>query len=88
MKRLNVAVQQQVPPLPKSFGLTQVALLPRIIARAAAGPRLRERGCPPGSVTPGAIARLLAMAEDAATPARQQFPGGLLVYRRQGRICA
>jgi len=32
------------------------------------------------------VARLIAMARDRATPATQQFPGGLTVSRKGGRL--
>jgi tRNA(Ile)-lysidine synthase len=74
------------PPLPDEFASRALATLPNALAAAAARRWLVARGAPPDDVSPAVVARLLAMARDAATPPRQHFPGGLLVARRAARI--
>jgi tRNA(Ile)-lysidine synthetase-like protein len=54
------------------------------IARAAARRWLCERSG--AEISPAAVDRLLLMACDAASPARQQFPGGVMVRRRGGKL--
>ena len=66
--------------------LEDVRRLPPPIARAAARHWLAERAGAGVEIPPSAVERLLLMANDAASPARQQFPGRVLVRRRKGRL--
>jgi tRNA(Ile)-lysidine synthase len=74
------------PQLPPRFAAAELAWLPSLLARHAARQWLIRSAAPPGELTPAILDRLTAMAADAATPARQQFPGALTVRRRGGLI--
>lgn len=82
----GAALGASAPHLGPSFGLEQLREEPPPLARHAARRWLRERGAPGDDVNAATTDRLLAMARDAASPARQHFPGGLLVRRRRGVI--
>jgi tRNA(Ile)-lysidine synthase len=72
--------------LDETFPVGSLQDVPELLARESAGRWLAARGAPKGEITPDAIARLLEMANDAASPPRQHFPGRLLVWRRRGMI--
>jgi tRNA(Ile)-lysidine synthase TilS/MesJ len=74
------------PHLGSSFEIEALWGIPNPLARHAARRWLRERGSCGDDVNAATVDRLLAMARDAAAPARQHFPGGLLVRRRRGVI--
>lgn len=77
------------PKLPEVFAVKELASLPAPLATAAALRWLTKVArCPPQACDADTIARLRAMVEDAASPARQHFPGGVLVRRRAGTIAA
>ncbi|WP_428940070.1 tRNA lysidine(34) synthetase TilS [Fontivita pretiosa] len=76
------------PVLPERMKLATLARLPGILAYESARRWLLDRGVPAHLIDPSVVARLIAMARDAATPARQHFPGRLLVRRRGGEIFA
>jgi tRNA(Ile)-lysidine synthetase-like protein len=73
------------PKLSEQFLVEDLAL-PSPIAGRAAGRWLVKRGSPIDQITSTVCDRLIVMAADAASPARQHFPGGLLVRRRKGTI--
>lgn len=83
---LNAWLAAQSPELESTFAVTQVRGLPAIIARDALRNWLGARGADANDLSIAVVDRLLAMVEDAATPARAHFPGGLLVSRRAGKI--
>ena len=62
--------------------------VPTLLARETARAWLAARGAPPGDLTAEVLDRLMAMAEDAASPPRAHFPGKVLVRRRSGRLWA
>jgi tRNA(Ile)-lysidine synthase len=74
------------PALGESFNVGALQDLPDPVARHAARRWLRERGAAADDLGPAVVERLVAMARDAATAARQSFPGGLIVRRRKGII--
>lgn len=77
------------PALAATFPATQLAALPRPLALNAALRWLTAvAGCPPAGCDEATLERLIDMAADAASPARQHFPGGVLVCRRAGTITA
>jgi hypothetical protein len=86
MARLNQWAGSAAPPLAAMFDVAALRDVPGLVAQVAARRWLSRRGCPAGQVTAEVAGRLVVMANDAATPARQHFPGGVLVRRRQGRI--
>lgn len=74
------------PKLEETFHVQALQNLPEILASESARVWLAARGIPKAEITPDVIARLLEMANDAASPPRQHFPGQLLVWRRRGMI--
>jgi tRNA(Ile)-lysidine synthetase-like protein len=76
-----------LPNPPEQLPLGALQDLPIILARQQARKWLTSRGVPPKELLPAVLDRLIAMACDRATPARQQFPGGALVRRRKGLLC-
>lgn len=62
--------------------------LPPSLAREVARRWLAARGVPRGELSAKVLNDLREMAEDAATPARRHFPGGVLVRRRRGTLSA
>jgi tRNA(Ile)-lysidine synthase len=73
------------PDLGYAFDVRLLHKLPRPVAREAARRWLAGRAPPAEEISAAAADRLVEMATDAASPARQHFPGGVLV-RRRGRI--
>jgi tRNA(Ile)-lysidine synthase len=76
------------PDLPADFRVTAVQDLPPAIARESARKWLTAAGSPPGKLSEAVLERLVQMANDAAAPAHQEFPGRLRVSRRGGRMVA
>ncbi len=74
------------PVLAESFPTKNLCDLPAPLACHAASRWLIERGAPPRQVTGECCERLIAMCADAALPARQHFPGQLLIRRKGGMI--
>jgi tRNA(Ile)-lysidine synthase len=74
------------PALGESFHISELHELADPVARHAARRWLRARGAPADDLGPAAVERLVEMARDAATPARQSFAGALIVRRRKGVI--
>jgi tRNA(Ile)-lysidine synthase len=83
---LRGAVQSVAPKLEAEFACAKLGDAPEILAAEAARRWLLDRGVPAGELLPGVLERLVEMATDAAAPARQDFPGGVVVRRRRGRI--
>jgi tRNA(Ile)-lysidine synthetase-like protein len=75
------------PTLPETFDAKQLDALPDILQRVSATRWLAENGVPRGEISPSVIRQFISMASDAATPARQHFPGGVLVHRKHGKLC-
>lgn len=59
---------------------------PAPLAEHAAGRWLIARGSPPDAVSPATRRRLVDQAVRPAAPARQNYPGGILVRRQKNRI--
>jgi tRNA(Ile)-lysidine synthase len=68
------------------LGVATLRDVPTPLARETARRWLTDRGAPAGELTGEVLDRLVLMAADAASPARQHFPGGVLVRRRSGRL--
>jgi len=83
-RTLTSVLDAQAPRLGVRFHVSDVAALPLPVARRALRRWLRQSSRQ--TVDPASIERLLEMALDAASPARQHFPGGVLVCRRRGDI--
>ncbi len=82
--------QSSAPRLDAEFPTLHLQRLPALLARESARRWLLSQGVPPAALAraPDAIDRLIALAADAATPSRLQFPGGVMVRRRKGIIAA
>ena len=78
--------REHAPVLPPVFKCLALNDLPPVLARESARRWLAARGCPARQLDAASIARLITMAQDAASSPRQQFPGNLLVARRRGAI--
>ncbi len=74
------------PKLDATFPAAALTDLPPILAAESARRWLRERGVPAEELIPEVVQRLATMARDAASPARQHFPGRVLVRRQGGRF--
>lgn len=85
-RRLRDVVRRAAPALPAKFPVSQLTRAPEILAMEAARKWLASRGVPADRLDRAAAARIVAMAADAATPARIQLPGGVIVARRAGFI--
>ena len=83
-RRVKDWLDAQAPSLGDSFRIGEVGALPLPIARRALLRWLRQRS--PVPVERASAERLLEMVLDAASTARQHFPGNILVCRRQGEI--
>jgi tRNA(Ile)-lysidine synthase len=85
-RELRGWARSAAPRLPEEFPAAQLAKLPDILARQSARRWLADGGVPPRGISDRVIARLLEMANDAASPPRVQFPGAVLVHRRGGML--
>jgi tRNA(Ile)-lysidine synthase len=79
-------LNRAAPVLGEKFDTTALASLPPPLARLAASRWLARHGSPVDEITQTVCDRLIAMASDAASPARQHFPGRVQVHRRRGVI--
>jgi hypothetical protein len=77
---------EHAPKLGERFGVDQLADLPGPLARHVAAKWLAQRGAPMAKIDRAACERLVRMAADAATPARQVFAGNLTIRRKRGEI--
>jgi tRNA(Ile)-lysidine synthase len=66
----------------------ELLALPAPVRRQLASRWLTAAGVPADRVERPVVDRLVLMAEDAATPARQNFPRGLTVRRKAGTLIA
>jgi tRNA(Ile)-lysidine synthetase-like protein len=85
-EQLRSWLEASAPKLDETFSVTALSILPLPLARYAAANWLVDRGSPPKEVSSRTCERLMEMCGDAASPARQHFPGGLLVRRKAGKI--
>ena len=74
------------PMLGDSFSVAKLNDLPIPLAKQSAAFWLMHRGIPADLITEKVCLELMEMASDAASSPRKNFPGGLLVRRRQGII--
>jgi tRNA(Ile)-lysidine synthetase-like protein len=79
-------LERTAPRLDRRFPVARLADLPIVLARVSGSRWLRAAGAPADELTPDVLDRLIVMARDAASGARQFFPGKLLVRRRAGEI--
>jgi tRNA(Ile)-lysidine synthetase-like protein len=87
-RRYGGWIRAGAPELGDSFRARELAGLPRVLAREAGRRWLIEQGALPGELTAAVLDRFAAMAVDAATPGRQQFPGNVDLRRRGGKLSA
>ncbi len=86
-RRWRAWMDDHAPTLGEAFAAVDLAV-PAPLARHAAGRWLAARGAAADAVSAAACDRLVAMATDAATPARQSFPGDVSVRRTGGWLTA
>lgn len=86
LAELRQWVEAHAPELPEVVPLAMLHDWPDVLAGAALKRWLIRAGAPPGAVERAVVQRLLMMANDAAAPARQHFPGGIAVRRRRGML--
>jgi tRNA(Ile)-lysidine synthase len=79
-------VRENAPRLDDCFETGELRDLPAALAESAAHRYLLRQGSPAEDLTPAVMGRLIEMANDAASPARRAFPGGILIRRRHGMI--
>jgi tRNA(Ile)-lysidine synthase len=87
-RRLRRWARQAAPALDVSFPARQLVDLPIILAQSSARQWLLDRQIDPRDITLDGIDRLITMAGDAASAARADFPGNVVVRRRKGRLFA
>ena len=85
-RALRQWTMDQAPRLGEAFGPGELQGVPMLLARESARQWLLSRGAPAGELNEACLDRLIDMANDAASPSRQAFPGNVHVARRQGRI--
>ncbi|HSV15364.1 MAG TPA: tRNA lysidine(34) synthetase TilS, partial [Tepidisphaeraceae bacterium] len=81
---LKAWLNHVMPGLDDRFDAAKLGSLPPPLARAAASRWLAHHAVPVEEISQVVCDRLIAMATDAASPARQHFPGGVQVHRRRG----
>lgn len=79
-------IRGTAPELKEEFPAIALGELPRMLGRESARQWLRRQGVPAGELSVEAADRLRQMSSDAATPARQLFPGKIMISRRRGWI--
>jgi tRNA(Ile)-lysidine synthetase-like protein len=83
---LRTTLESISPSLAARFHPDTLSKLPAAFARHSVARWLIDHGAPVSQINRQTCDRLLEMANDAASPARQHFPGGLSVRRRRGEI--
>jgi len=78
--------ERTAPSLAEVFAAKTLNSLPTILARQSARNWLLETGVASEELTPDGVDRLILMSADAASPPVHQFPGGVTVRRRAGKI--
>jgi tRNA(Ile)-lysidine synthase TilS/MesJ len=86
--KLKRWTQRTAPRLDDQFPIRQLDELPTTLARRSASGWLRRHDLPAELIDRAVVDRLRLMCADAASAARQQFPGGIFVRRRGGIISA
>lgn len=79
-------VHTQTPEPAATIRVTELLRFPEPLRRELARRWLAAAGVPEERIDPTTIARLITMAVDAASAARQHFPGNVLVRRAKGTL--
>jgi tRNA(Ile)-lysidine synthase len=79
-------IGRTAPQLKDRFPAVALTELPRMLARESARRWLKRQGVPAAEISMDVADRLRQMSIDAATPARQLFPGRIMIHRRGGWI--
>lgn len=85
-RQLRDWARSAAPVLDENISVRELSRLPRILASESVRRWLIDRGMPVQQIEPAVIQRLLIMAADAASPGKQDFPGGLRLRRRKGML--
>ena len=83
-RALREWIRASTPPHEADLPCAALLALPTPLRRELARRWLVAARVPDARVEPTVVGRLLAMAEDAATPARRHFPGGVVIRRSRG----
>lgn len=86
MQTLRRWVRAAAPRLGQSISAVDIDGLPPLVADQALRLWLADQGVPGGEIAPAVVERLREMLADAASPARQHFPSGILLHRRRGLV--
>jgi tRNA(Ile)-lysidine synthase len=86
--RLRSWLRANTPACGATLGAEELLVLPAPLRREAARCWLASAGVPQDRIDAAAVRQLVAMLEDAATPTRLHFPGGVLVRRTRGTLSA
>jgi tRNA(Ile)-lysidine synthase len=79
-------VHAQTPEPDETIRTAELVQLPEPLRREFARRWLARAGVPEDRIDPATIARLITMADDAASAPRQHFPGNVLVRRAKGTL--
>jgi len=79
-------VARNAPQFAEQFSVAELCDLPDVLARQSARCWLETGGANGDELLPAVLDRLILMCRDAATPLRQQFPGGIVVARKKGAL--
>jgi len=85
-RALKTWVSETSPTLSREFPVEMLSGLPPALGRESARRWLISVGAPPGKLAEQVLNQLVNMATDAASAARQDFPGNILVRRKGGMI--
>jgi tRNA(Ile)-lysidine synthetase-like protein len=85
-RALKTWITETAPSLSPEFPTDALGSLPPVLGRESARQWLISMGSPPGKLSEHVLNQLVAMAADAATAARQDFPGNVVLGRKSGRI--
>jgi tRNA(Ile)-lysidine synthase len=87
-RNLRSWIHGRIPEPTETIRAVQILELPEPLRRELARRWLARAGVSQERIDPSAVARLITMAEDAASAPRQNFPGNVLVRRSRGTLSA
>lgn len=88
VQSLRKWVRATAPRWGDSIASAELTGWPSLVVDHALRQWLVDRGVPAELIEPPVVRRLRTMIEDAASPPRQHFPGGVLLRRHRGRVSA
>jgi tRNA(Ile)-lysidine synthase len=79
-------IHDRTPEPKETIRTAELLQFPEPLRRELVRKWLADAGVPKDRIDPGAIARLITMAEDMASAPRQHFPGNVLIRRSRGTL--